>query len=129
MESTLSLAKTAIEGEVGFFLGYGRGEDNSDTAWTAAQTASIQAAVKSGLRQFYYPPPLVEGGSSYDWSFLRPITTLVVPDGQKLIEMPDDFAGLEGRITIVDADTGYPPIDVFNEGHIRELYSRSPTTT
>ena len=81
-ESALSLGWTDFKEEVGFFLKYGR-----DT-WTAAQEAEIEGIVHGGVRRVYYPPAIGEGKErtvGYEWSWLRPSTTLAQtassPDG------------------------------------------------
>lgn len=69
-ESTLSPTWTTLMQEIGYFLGYGRDSNPATPAiWTAAQKVEIQAILDSGLRQFY---------GAYDWSFLKPTTTLDV---------------------------------------------------
>src|SRR5438552_16657040 len=99
-EPTLSLAIDDLRGEVGFFLGFGRGAPKGDATWTTQQLATIDSAVASGLRQFYFPPPVEGQASSYDWSFLKPIVTLAVASQTRTTPLPDDFGGLEGRINL-----------------------------
>lgn len=125
MESSLGLKRSDIEGEVAFFLGFGRGADNGDTAWTSRQTAAIEFCVRSGLRQFYFPPPL--GGPGHDWSFLKPFGSFTLASGEKTAEMPDDFGGLIGMIHITDADDNRPyPVKIYNEGQIKAAYAIAP---
>lgn len=128
-ESTLSLSYYDIAGEVGLFLGYGRGANNNDQAWTTHQQAAIDSCVRSGLRQFYFPPP-VDGVSAYDWSFLKPTYSTTLLSTASVIALPDDFGGFEGRITL-NSSTGqiWWPIDVVGEGTVRQRYSELPTAT
>jgi len=56
-EPTLSLSYNDLLGEVGLFLGWGRGAANGEEAWDAHKTAVVESSVRSGLRQFYFPPP------------------------------------------------------------------------
>lgn len=128
MESSLTAAYNEIAGEVGLFLGYGRGAANGDVPWTSFQQANIDSAVRSGLRQFYFPPP-VQGvtDSSYDWSFLKPTATVDFPVNAKTIPMPDDFGGFEGEITLQSTSGNYWwTVELRNEGQIRQMYALTP---
>lgn len=129
MESTLSLKKADFEAKVGVFLGYGRGAEFGDSAWTARQQAVISDCVESGLRQFYFPPP-IEGASSFDWSFLKPYASLALPAGQFEVPLPDDFGGTEGQLTVTSA-TGSNPykIPFQHEAKVKEARSVSPGQT
>lgn len=128
MESTLSATYNEVAGEVGLFLGYGRGAANGDAAWTPQQQANIDSAVRSGLRQFYFPPP-VQGvtDSSYDWAFLKPTATVDFPPGAKTIPLPDDFGGFEGEITLKSTLGSYwYPVELRSEGYVRQSYALTP---
>lgn len=130
MESTLSLKFTDLTGEVGLFLGYGRGADNGDSAWSSQQTATIEAIVRSGLRQFYFPPPLDDGGSSYDWSFLKPYASLTLASGASTVPLPEDFGGFEGQVSVTSSGSTRPwPVKLYNEGQIVEAYAKTPTAS
>lgn len=127
MESTLSLQYNDLVGDVGLFLGYGRGAAFDDPAWTKPQQNVIDSIVKSGLRQFYFPPPLEGSDSSYDWSFMRPVGTADLPSGATIVPLPDDFGGFEGQITVVaKKSTSMWPIDLVNENRIRQMFSTQP---
>jgi hypothetical protein len=69
-EPSIGLTYAQIKAEVGHYLGYGR----TVTAWTGNQLADVVASIRSGLRQFYWPPAV--GGYAHQWTFLRPVTTL-----------------------------------------------------
>ena len=101
MESTLALQYKDLLAETGLFLGFGRGEEFGDTAWTTQQQAAIESCVKSGLRNFYWPPPVEGTPSSYDWSFLKPTASLALVSGQSAIQLPDDFGGFDGPLTVL----------------------------
>ena len=68
-ESSLSIGLPELSQAVGFYLGYGRGQDVS---WTATQLAEILGVVQSGVRRVYYPPAVDAGTVGYEWSWLRP---------------------------------------------------------
>lgn len=131
-ESTLSLALTELQGDVGFFLGFGRGLGTSgDPTWTTQQQASVTSCMKSGLRQFYFPPPVAGETSSYDWSFTKPIGTLILPLNAQSITLPDDFGGIDGQITVQGSNVALNPwpLSIMNEGTLRQYYALTPTRT
>jgi hypothetical protein len=70
-ESSLSISWVELKQEVGWFLNYGR------SSWSADQTTEIENIVQSGVRRVYYPT--VPGQTvGYEWSWLRPTTTLSI---------------------------------------------------
>lgn len=79
-ESTLSTTLTEIRLAIAHFLGI----DLDPTTWDEDQTAIIDLILKRGLRQFYFPPSLLEQTGKriaitrppHEWSFLKPVTTL-----------------------------------------------------
>src|SRR5260370_1369877 len=130
MESTLSLQITDLTGEVGFFLGYGRGAVNGEAAYSTLQQNAIDSIVKSGLRQFYFPPPIEGMESSYDWSFLKPRATVGFPPKAQTIPLPDDFGGFEGQLVLTATTSQmWWPIDLQNEGRVAMLFSETPSAT
>lgn len=129
-ESTLSMGLGDLESEVGLFLGYGRGADAGDTAWTTYQQGIITSVVKSGVRQFYFPPPLEGESVSYDWSFLKPMAALSLNSGLDYVDLPDDFGGLEGRITCTpQGSSAFWPVDVTGVGRVYAKLTEYPSTT
>jgi len=104
-ESGLSIGWTELQQEVGGFLGYGRAN------WNAAQTAEIAAIVQSGVRRVYYPMGIPEV-AGYDWSWLRPTTTLAITlAGGYDYDLPDDFGRLIGKLHY-GPDENYAPIQL-----------------
>jgi len=71
-ESTLSITYDLLAVEIAVFLCYSA----TDTDWTAAQVAEIDRYIQAGLRQFYYPPMADGVSAGYEWSFLKPVTTI-----------------------------------------------------
>lgn len=129
-ESTLSLKYSDLVGEVGLFLGYGRGAEFGDSAFTTQQQAAIDSCVRSGLRQFYFPPPLDQSGSSYDWSFLKPTVELTFAQGEDHIDLPDDFGGFEGPIGLLSTTSQVSwQVPLTGEGNVRQKYSELPEAT
>lgn len=128
-ESTLSLTYSELQAETGFYLGFGRGSDFSDTAWTTRQTLAINNAVKAGIRMFYFPAALPGDSASHDWSFMRPTRTITFIDGASSADLPDDFGGMEGEVQIVNANRTFTSVPQTNEQRLNELYARFPDVT
>ena len=79
-ESTLATTLTEIRLAIAHFMGI----DVDSAEWDDDQTAIINLILKRGLRQFYFPPPVLQQTGKrtaitlppYEWSFLKPVTTL-----------------------------------------------------
>jgi len=120
MRATQDHLQQKLEAAVGFHLGYGRGADQGETAWTALQAAAIQENVRSGKRMFYQ--------SGYDWSFLHPAATLTLPEGEYVLLLPEDFGGVEGDVLVsADGDAGFAPVPVTGDARYRR--TRNPDHT
>lgn len=129
-ESTLSLTFDELMSATGLYLGYGQGDKAGDKAWTTRQEALLKTFVKSGLRQFYFPPPIDRSGVSYEWSFLRMPATLVLPEGDNSFDLPDDFGGFDGRLQVepIDTEIGLE-VALVPIGKVRKLRSELSTAT
>lgn len=129
-ESKLAITLSDLSQAVGIFLGYGGGTDAGQPAWNSAQSKLIETCIKSGLRQFYWPPPIND--VQYNWSFLRPTSTIFIPQGSRSIYLPDDFGGVEGLPTANPTSSTTQsswPINVVGEQVVREKYTRYPSAT
>ncbi len=120
-ESTLNLTFSELEAEAGYFLGYGRGTNYSDTAWSTRQQKDVTDCVNAGLRGFYY--------CGYDWSFMRPIRQLLLEANANFTLLPDDFGGIEGQVRLVGSGRAGIPISITNEPAIAQKYFESPDRT
>ena len=130
MESTLTLGYKELLAEVGQFLGYGKGAEFGHPAWSTKQKDELRSIVDSGLRQFYNPPPLAPGEASYDWSFTKPTASIEIASGASTAQLPDDFGGFEGELTIsTSGSSSWHTIPQTNEGVVRERHAANPTTT
>ena len=67
---TLQVSYSDLCDTVSRFLGYD--PDNL----TDAQEDEVDAYVQSGVRNFYFPPTVNGAEVGYEWSFMRPATTL-----------------------------------------------------
>jgi hypothetical protein len=130
----LTAAFNEIQSEVALFLGYGRGANYSEPAWSTQQQNDITSCVKSGLRQFYYPAAAEGETIPHDWSFLKPVETLDLPASTgtpSIVVVPDDYGGFDGPVSVVATGSTSQPwrIEDRNEPQIRQMYSVYPTET
>jgi len=122
-ESGLSIGWTELQQRVGFFLGYGR----TIADWTADQTAEVAEYVQSGVRRVYFPisdNPMVLG---YEWSWIKPSTTMDIEDDDGDYDFPDDFHRLIGKMYFA-ADSCYAPIKSVGVGDILAMRSAHDRT-
>jgi hypothetical protein len=119
VESTLAVAYQDLSGDVGHYLGYGRGAANNDLAWNSIQQGNIDRCLKGGLRKVYH--------CGYDWSFLKPVAQLSLLSGQDTLPLPDDFGGIEGDLIIVDPSRVSWRIPI--TGDVRYRHGLAPQTT
>ncbi len=71
-ESTLGTTYTELREEIASYLGLSRTEGN----WSVTDKAKIAVILKRALRQFYFPPKVGQD-EPHEWSFLKPVTTMV----------------------------------------------------
>ena len=72
--NALSVTYDELRREVGRFLGYGR--DPSDWAGGSDEEVDVDDFLRSGVRRVLTPPPLPGEKYGYEWSFLKPTTSL-----------------------------------------------------
>lgn len=129
-EPTLTLTYDDIAGDVGTYLGWGAGVNNDEEPWTDQQEKLIKSFVKSGLRNFYFPPPVLGAEAGYNWSFLRPVATLTLPEGDSTLILPDDFGGIEGRITVTTTTSvSWSQVNFVGVGQVYQKAAELPDTT
>lgn len=103
-ESTLSLHYTSLMNAVGFFL-YGR----EQAELTTEENARVDDFVQIGYRQFLYPSAFEGIPPGYEWTFMRPVTTIVTVSGAGDQDLPDDFGRLIDGFTFGD-NAQVPPV-------------------
>lgn len=124
-ESTLAMAKKDFQVKTAVYLGWGRGADYGEPAWSDFQTYHLKEFVDTACREFYWPA--LPGGQAYDWSFMRPVLTLQLPLGVVTLPLPDDFGGMEGELTLsVATNNRYLPVPFVNVGQVYERFSSDP---
>jgi hypothetical protein len=104
--------------KVSYYLGYG--------TWDAFAHNDVLDCVDSGLRQFYWPPPL-EKGDPHRWSFLETVSDITTTAGSGKYTLPDNFGGIIGDLTYpVKAQPGAPTVQRIST--ITELQLRAAQT-
>jgi len=91
-ESGLTLGWGDFKSEVGFILGYG----TASGSWSAAQEAEIELIVNTAYRRVLYPPAMQGVPVGYEWSFLRPTTTLAIVADDGDYDLPDSYGRIVG---------------------------------
>lgn len=119
-EPGLTLTWTELKQAVGFYLGFGTTVAN----WTTAQATEIELIVQSGYRRVLYPPAVIPDAVGYDWSFLRPTTTLSIVADDGDYDLPDDYGRIIGLFHYA-ADEHRAPIVIVSESHILQARSSS----
>lgn len=120
-ESSLSVGLVDLKQAVGHFLGHGRG-GVAFADWAARTpdpTDEVLAVIQSGVRRIYYPP----GSNGYEWSFLRPTTTLAILDGIGDYDLPESYHRLIGDLHY-EADENRGAVVEVSLGAILEMRSR-----
>jgi hypothetical protein len=124
-ESGLSLTFGQLRSAVGYKLGHGRNPDD----WSDDDLATINWVLAQGLRNFYFPAPLPGQGHVHEWSFLKSMRTVSTIASQFAYQLTDDFAGIEGPLTISSAANSYQALSVVSDGWIRAKQALNPTLT
>lgn len=124
MQSRLAITRDDLMAKVGHFLGYSR----DSSAWNPDQLDDIEDCVKTGLRMFYFPPPV--GGESHEWSFLKPTLTISFTSGTYQYLLPADFGGFVGDLTFTGTSSAMcARLPVVGEEMIRRLRGDNSSAT
>ena len=119
--TTLVLHRDDIRMELADQAQYGRAVPTD-----ATKLSRVDSAIRSGLRQFYYPPAIDD--YVHEWSFLHPIMTITTIAGQGDYDLPFDFGGIEGFLTFAPGFR-YGRIPIRGELAIRELRAGVSSTS
>jgi len=126
-ESTLNLPITELNSEVASFLGWGR----DSTKWDVRKKEDIRACVETCLRKFYFQAQPDPRDSNHNWTFLKPVATITLPLASATADLPDDFGGFEGEVTVSQSGVsgGFWPLKLVSEEMIRVKYAAFPSIT
>ena len=139
---SLALTYDQLRKEVGYFLGYGRTETTKQVTtvdpvtavattetvkgWTSDESEEIDRTVSSGLRQFYFPPPVMGERTSHAWSFLKPVLSIKTVSTVGDYDMPPDFGGFIGNLAYASGDNAWATVKKTSGDRVRLL--RQQTT-
>lgn len=118
---TLEITYDQLRREIGRYLGAGR-SPSSD--FDADDTTDVEDILASGLRKFYWPPP-IENANSHTWSFLSPVSTLDIASGQEVYQLPEDFSGTISGAFCFAEDVENRQLSRASERGITALYARA----
>jgi len=119
-ESTLTLGYPEIRQAVAYYLSFGTTIAN----WTATQEAIIEAIVQTGYRRVLYPFAADGNDAGYNWSFLRPTTTLAIVADVGDYDLPDDYGSIIGELHYAP-DKHKAPIKMVSLATILDMRSAS----
>jgi len=117
-ESGLTLGWPELKQAVGQYIGHGSTIGN----WSVAQVATIEEIVQTGYRRVLYPPTMEGVPSAYEWSFLRPTTTLTMVVDTYQYDLPDDYGRIVGKFHYA-ADEHIPPVVVVSVADLLDMRS------
>jgi len=113
---TLAVNKQYLERVIGRQFGFG----SNDISWTHSQTAEIGEALRTGLRNFYWPVPDPKTNEQYSWSFLERTASLNLVLGDEAVKLPTDFTKLSSSLLITSATASTPLLEI-GETELRAL--------
>ncbi len=97
---------------------------------TEANLIDVIRIVESGLRQFYFVGPRTElNGAPYEWRFLKPTIEFQIVQGDRDIQMPDDFDGITGPLEFKAGDNAWGGVKVVEPQDIDHFRGLSTTDT
>lgn len=101
-DPTLLFGYADLIAEVGEYLAVGRAPTDDDVI------TKVDRIVQEGLRVFYTPPAIEEGGKPHTWSFLRPVRHITLTGGFNAHELPSNYGGGAVRFIPVTGATKAP---------------------
>lgn len=90
-------------------------------AWNHEQAGIIDLLIQRGLKNFYFPEDIGNGGR-HNWSFLTPIATVSTANGTSAYDLPNDFNGMIEGFSLPAANGGLK-LSMVSEDQMRQLRS------
>lgn len=115
-QNNVQLSYSEIRRNVGRLLGFGSDPDTFD----ASSVLATDDAIRSGLRDFYWPSV---NGAPYEWSFLRKLISITLSASSRQYSLPVNFVRLASAITIDGEDY---PLRQISESAIRSMSQSNP---
>lgn len=131
-ESTLNLDMNELKGEIGDYLGWGRGKALGEEQWTDQKDAEITRLLNTALRWVYHEASAQPGMPPHQWSWLTPTRSFGIASGNRFCHLPDDFGGFAvNRLSVTQGDTGgvYSNVALIGESYIDEKYAAVNSAT
>lgn len=123
-ESTLAVSWDELRRRVAKKRGY----DPDTSNWTPEQIVDVDDIIRSGYRLFIQPRPL--NGPPHEWSFMKPLFQLILPDGQEDVDLPAEFGFLIGDLYFLDNTSALmQPLKRRNDGKIQMLRQQADQTS
>ena len=123
-EGTASLTFVDLKVEVADYLGYGR----TESSWGSSSASRVDSCVQSGYRQFLAAGPAPSVPLGFEWSFMKPTTTLATVAATYSYTLPDNHVGIFGPLTF-EPDKGYIGVEHVSEARIRQLRQLGDSST
>lgn len=114
---TLALTFDEIRQRIGVKRGYG----SVIADWSTEAAELVEMFVKDGPAMFY-------NQASYEWSFMTPVASLVIPDGTTEIALPASFGFPSGEIFFTDSSS-VQPLEIQNAGKVLVRRQADDTST
>lgn len=102
---------------VGQYMGWGP----NFNAFNHEQQSVADLIIQRGLKQFYFPEEIGNGGR-HNWSFLTPIATVTTANATITYDLPSDFNGMIEGFSLPAANGGQK-IAMVSEDQMRQLRS------
>ena len=132
----MSLNFTQLKTSVGFFMGFGPGDNNAQGVQVlgyygdSTKAYVVSDCLRGGLKQVVTPPVLPGEMASYEWSWADPTSTLTLLQGTNSVQLPDDFGAIEGGVFLSDAGGDiFEERSVVNDQMIFAKQALNPTLT
>jgi hypothetical protein len=109
-ESGLSLTRNDLRNAVGFYAGFGL----DYIVYSVEQLAITDRIIDIGCRKFYNPPAIPGDRTTHVWSFMQPIGRMSLTEDVVDYDLPDDYAGLVGRLHLSTDDVVWSEVEVTN---------------
>jgi hypothetical protein len=132
-QSNLSAKMADLHGEIGDYLGWGRGADNGDEAWSTFKQTEIERLCDKALQLVYFEATLDPRMPPHTWTWLNFVAEIVVSSGERYTRLPDDFGGFSANRLVVTKDDGstgvFSVVRLIGEPYVDERYAKSPDVT
>jgi hypothetical protein len=115
-ESNLSLKYSDLLLAVARFLGY----PGDSSQWSSDQVTEVDGYVQSGVRQFYFPPAIEGVAPEFEWSFMKPTTSLDTAIGDQAQDLPDLCGRVLGDFTF-EPELHARPVIAVSEHRIQAM--------